>query len=115
MENIVAFVKDNPDAVRKGVAEKAQVLKTGFRRQWARKLRQLQVPAFTPNTMGSWVLRFDDILADALELGPQQNFNAYFGNTNFSQKWIGVLNGKLIEKKVLDGVCKYRILLSIQE
>jgi hypothetical protein len=40
---------------------------------------------------------------------PQQNFNAYFGNTNFSQKWVGALNGKLIEKKVMDGVCKYRI------
>lgn len=39
---------------------------------------------------------------------PQQSFNAYFGNTNFSQKWVAALNGKLIEKKVLDGVCKYR-------
>ena len=45
---------------------------------------------------------------------PQQNFNAWFGNTSFSQKWVGALNGKLIEKKVLDGVCKYRMLLSIQ-
>ena len=42
---------------------------------------------------------------------PQQNFNAYFGNTNFSQKWVGVLNGKLIEKKVLNGVSKYCVLL----
>ena len=159
VENLVAFVEGNPDAVRKGVAEKAQALKMGFRRQWARKLRQMQVPAFAPNTKGAWVLRFDDILADALELGPlrnrdfdlpqetiqriteltpkgvpvevsillykyyianreddrdyvllpQQNFNAYFGNTNFSQKWVGALNGKLIEKKVMDGVCKYRI------
>ena len=159
VENLVAFVEDNLDAVRKGIAEKVQALKTGFRRQWARKLRQMQVPAFAPNTKGAWVLRFDDILADALELGPlrnrdfdlpqetiqriteltpkgvpvevsillykyyianreddrdyvllpQQNFNAYFGNTNFSQKWVGALNGKLIEKKVMDGVCKYRI------
>ena len=159
VENLVAFVEDNLDAVRKGIAEKVQALKTGFRRQWARKLRQMQVPAFAPNTKGAWVLRFDDILADALELGPlrnrdfelpegtteelkeltpkgvpvevsillykyyiankeddrdyvllpQQIFNAYFGNTNFSQKWVGALNGKLIEKKVMDGVCKYRI------
>ncbi len=156
VENIVDFVEDNPDAVRKGVAEKAQALKKGFYKQWANKLRQMQVPAFASNTKGAWVLRFDDILADALELGPlqnrdfdlpeetiqhiteltpngvpveasillykyyiankehdreyvllpQQNFNAYFGNTNFSQKWVGALNRKLIEKKVLDGVCK---------
>ena len=161
VDNIIAFVEANPNAVRKGVVEKAQALKKGFRKQWANKLRQMQVPAFASNTKGAWVLRFDDILADALELGPlqnrdfdlpeemiqrlteltpkgvpvdvsillykyyiankeddreyvllpQQKFNAYFGNTIFSQKWVGALNGKLIEKKVLDGVCKYRIVL----
>ncbi len=129
-------------------------------KQWANKLRQMQVPAFASNTKGAWVLRIDDILADALELGPlknrdfdlpeemiqritdltpkgvpvevsillykdylankehdreyvllpQQNFNAYFGNTNFCQKWIAAFNGKLIEKKVLDGVSKYKVL-----
>lgn len=165
VENMIRFVKANPTAVRKGVAEKMQALKKGFRRQWANKLRQMQVPSFASNTKGAWVLRFDDILAEALELGPlqnrdfdlpeemiqrlteltpkgvpvdvsillykyyiankeddreyvllpQQNFNAWFGNTNFSQKWIAVLNGKLIEKKVLDGVSKYRLCLySIQ-
>ena len=159
VDNIVAFVEANPTAVRKGVAEKAQALKKGFRKQWANKLRQMQVPAFAPNTKAAWVLRFDDILADALELGPlrnrdfdlpeetiqriseltpkgvpvevsillykyylankeddreyvllpQQNFNAWFGNTSFSQKWVAALNGKLIEKKVLDGVSKYKV------
>ena len=33
----------------------------------------MQVPAFALNTKGAWILRFDDILADALELGPLQN------------------------------------------
>ena len=158
MENIISFVEANPTAVRRGVAEKIEALKKGFRKQWANKLRQMQVPAFASNTKGAWVLRFDDILADALELGPlknrnlelpeetihriseltpkgvpvevsillykyylankeddqeyvllpQQNFNAWFGNTNFSQKWVGALNGQLIEKMVLDGVCKYK-------
>ena len=161
VDNIIAFVEANPTAVRKGVAEKVQALKTGFRKQWANKLRQMQVPSFASNTKGAWVLRFDDILAEALELGPlqnrdfdlpeetiqhiteltpkgvpveasillykyyvankgddreyvllpQQNLNAYFGNTNFSQKWVGGLSGKLIEKKVLDGVSKYRLYL----
>ena len=161
MENIIAFLEANPGAVRKEAVSKVQALKKGFRHQWANKVRQMLIPPFAPNTKGAWALRFDDILADALELGPlrnrdsdlpeetaqrlteltpkgvpvevsillykyylankegdweyvllpQQNFNAYFGNTNFSQKWVGALNGKLIEKKVLDGVCKYRIVL----
>ena len=40
---------------------------------------------------------------------PNQNFNAYFGNTNFKQKWLPALSKTLVEKKVSDGVCKYRI------
>lgn len=159
VNNIVAFVEAHPDDVRKEVVSKAQALKEGFREQWAKKLRYMLVPPFTPNTKGAWVLRFDDILADALEIGllknkhfdlpqdvlqrlteltpkgvpieasvmlykyyaankeddqeyvvlPQQNFNAYFGSTAFSQKWVAALNGIVIEKKSSEGVCKYTI------
>ena len=157
--NIIRFVEADPNAVRKGAWDKAQALKTGFRTQWANKVRQMLVPTFASNTRGAWVLRFDDILADALELGPlrnkdfdlpeetvrrlteltpngvpievsillykyyiankaddqdyvllpQQNFNAFFGNTSFSQKWSAALSKTLIEKKVLGGVSKFRI------
>lgn len=30
----------------------------------------MQIPAFSINTKGTWVLKFDYIIADALELGP---------------------------------------------
>ena len=160
VENIVAFVEANPDDVRKEVVTKAQALKAGFRAQWAKKVQQMLIPPFASNTRGAWVLRFDDILADALEFGPlknkdfdlpedvlqclvertpkgvpveasvmlykyyvankeddqeyvvlpQQNFNAYFGSTAFSQKWVTALCGKVIEKKYSEGVCKYRIM-----
>ena len=159
VDNIVAFIQANPNAVRKGKADIVQALKEGFRQQWANKVRQMLIPTFATNTKGAWVLRFDDILADALELGPlrnrdfelsedelrrlteltpdgvpveagfllykyyvankaddqeyvllpQQNFNAYFGTTSFSQKWTAALAKTLIEKKVLGGVSKYKI------
>lgn len=159
VDNIVAFIETNPNAVRKDKAEKVQTLKNGFRQQWANKVRQMQIPTFAANTKGAWVLRFDDVLADALELGPlqnkdfdlpedirqrlseltpdgvpleasillykyyvdnkandqkyvvlpNQNFNAYFGTTSFSQKWTAALSKTLIEKKLLGGVSKYRI------
>ena len=157
--NIIRFVEANPNYVRKDKADKVQALKEGFRQQWANKVRQMLVPTFASNTRGAWVLRFDDILADALELGPlqnkdfdlpeetvrrltertpdgvpveasillykyyvvnreddrdyvllpQQNFNAFFGNTSFSQKWSAALGKTLIEKKVLGGVSKYLV------
>ena len=160
VENIVAFVEANPDDVRKEVVTKVQALKAGFRAQWAKKVQQMLIPPFASNTRGAWVLRFDDILADALELGPlqnkdfnlpadvlqrlaeltpkgvpveasvmlykyyvanreegrdfvvlpNQNFNAFFGTTAFSQKWTAALTGKVIEKKYSEGVCKYRIM-----
>ena len=69
VDSIIAFVEAHPGAVRKGVSEKTLALKQGFRTQWANKVRQMLVPTFAPNTKGAWVLRFDDILADVLELG----------------------------------------------
>lgn len=160
-ESVIAFVEANPSAVRKEALTKVQALKKGFRHQWANKIRQMLIPPFASNTKGAWVLRFDDILADALELGPlqnkdfdlsdetvqrlaeltpegvpvevsillykyyvankaddqeyvllpQENFNAYFGNTNFRQKWAPALSRTLNEKKVLDGVCKYKLVI----
>ena len=159
VDNIVAFIEANPNAVRKGKADIVQALKNCFRQQWAKKVRQMLIPTFASNTKGAWVLRFDDILADALEWGPlqnkdfdlseetlqrlteltpdgipveasfllykyyvankaddqeyvllpQQNFNAYFGTTSFSQKWTAALSKTLIEKKVLGGVSKYKV------
>ena len=163
VDNIVAFIEANPNAVRKDKADKVQALKNGFRQQWANKVRQMLIPTFASNTKGAWVLRFDGILADALELGPlenkdfdlpeetvqrlteltpggvpvdvsillykyyianraddqeyvvlpNQNFNAYFGTTSFSQKWTAALGKALVEKKVLGGLSKYRITLGL--
>ena len=75
VKNVIQFVKDNPNITSKSAADNCEILKEGFAREWIKKVRQMQVPAFALNTKGAWILRFDDILADALELGPLQNFN----------------------------------------
>lgn len=76
VQNVIQFVRDNPSITSKSAAENCEILKEGFTREWKKKVRQMQVPAFALNTKGAWVLRFDDILADALELGPLQNYDA---------------------------------------
>ena len=73
VQSIIQFVKDNPSVTSKSAADNCEILKEGFTREWKKKVRQMQEPAFALNTKGAWVLRFDDILADALELGPLQN------------------------------------------
>ena len=70
IKNVIRFVKANPDKVSKSAYKKCADFSTGFTAQWKKKVRQLQVPIFALNTKGAWTLRFDDIIADALEAGP---------------------------------------------
>ena len=69
IKNVIRFVKANPDKVSKSAYKKCESISTGFTAQWKKKIRQLQVPIFALNTKGTWTLRFDDIIADALEIG----------------------------------------------
>lgn len=69
IKNVIRFVKANPDKVSKSAYKKCADFSTGFTAQWKKKVRQLQVPIFALNTKGAWALRFDDIIADALEAG----------------------------------------------
>ena len=70
IKSVIRFVKANPDKVSKSAYKKCEDLSAGFTAQWKKRVRQLQVPIFALNTKGAWTLRFDDIIADALELGP---------------------------------------------
>ena len=67
---LLKFIDDNPELVTKALSDKQPGISTGFTAQWKKKVRQFQVPIFSLNTKGAWTVRFDDILADALEAGP---------------------------------------------
>lgn len=73
VHNICVFVKNNTGSVSKTTASKCELLRKGFDKEWEKKVIQFQVPIFSTTTIGSWILRFDDVLADALELGKLQN------------------------------------------
>jgi hypothetical protein len=146
----------------KATLAKAEPLKKDFDAAWRAKVKQFQVSLYSPETKGAWVLRFDDVLADALELGPLtdktfsfsedekarihallpeglpyevaetviaycianksddsdyvilpvSNFDAYFGNTSFSHKWLNLFPDTLLERdKQSFGVCRVRSLI----
>lgn len=73
VENMTRFVTEHPEKVRKDAWENACKLKQGFRRFWAKKVDHIQAVPFSENTKGKWGLRIEDVLADALVLGPLQN------------------------------------------
>jgi hypothetical protein len=157
---VIRFTRKNPTLVSKSAMGSCDILSEKFNREWKKKVRQLQVPIFALNTKGAWVMRFDDIIADALNLGalrnteitftseeleqlkaatpkgvpnevipmliayyrvnkieesdwvllPVSSFDAYFGSTGFSKKWLNQISGEIVERqKQSFGVCRYRI------
>ena len=164
VHGIAHFMKNNPDKVNKSAHGKADVIDKEFDAAWRKKVVQFQVPIFSQGTSGAWVLRFDDVLADALELGPLRNnsidlpddilnrmealrpekvpaevirtlvayyiankpedsewvvlpvtnFDAYFGSTMFSRKWLPAIPESIImrERERL-GVARFRASQSI--
>lgn len=159
VHNIAQFMKSNPDTVSKTAYSKADIIDKEFDAAWRRKVVQFQVPIFSQGTNGAWVLRFDDVLADALELGPLRNnsvnlpndilnrmetlrpekvpaevirtllayyiankpedsewvilpvtnFDAYFGSTMFSKKWLPAIPETLIvREREQFGVARYK-------
>ncbi len=66
----MAFAQNNPKVVRKAYSEAAGELDKKFGAEWRKKVRQFQMPLFSSNADAAWIIRFDDVIADALELGP---------------------------------------------
>ena len=68
----MAFAQNNPKVVRKAYSEAAGELDKKFGAEWRKKVRQFQMPLFSSNADAAWIIRFDDVIADGLELGPLQ-------------------------------------------
>ena len=146
--------------MRKTVAEKAEIIEKKFHTAWRNKVLQYQVAIFSPQTKGAWTLRFDDVIADALELGPLlqmgpelssalleelqsatpsgipfeivqtltayyiankpedsdwvvlpvTNFDAYFGGTSFSKKYLRMIPEAIMVRDGMGfGICRYKM------
>ena len=64
------FMLAHPEKVRSTSLKYAEVIHSKFAAAWRSKVMQYQIPIFASQTKGAWTLRLDDVLADALELGP---------------------------------------------
>ncbi len=64
------FALARPDLVHKNYAVSAGKLDKLFDREWRSKVLQYQTESLSTLTEGAWTIRFDDMIADALELGP---------------------------------------------
>ncbi|MBR1384145.1 MAG: hypothetical protein IJ555_10135, partial [Ruminococcus sp.] len=73
VHKVIAFVKEQGDNVSKAAIGSAKILSEEFDGARRRKVIQYQIPIFSPQTKGRWVLRFDDIIGDALVQGELRN------------------------------------------
>ena len=76
VHGIEKFIKKNPDKVSVSAKKNAPILHSKWNTWWRDKVMQFQHPIFMEETRGGWIIRFDDILADALELGPLRDMDS---------------------------------------
>ena len=69
VHGIADYILSNPNKTSKGAYDNAIAIKSGFDKKWRNKVIQFQIPIFSEKTKGAWIVRFDDVIADALELG----------------------------------------------
>lgn len=105
IRSVIRFVKANPDKVSKSAFKKCENLSVGFTTQWKKRVRQLQVPIFALNTKGAWTLRFDDILADALEAGSLRTEEILLPETVIERLENSDTNG--VPKEIIAEVFRY--------
>ena len=68
LHDIANFIDINRDKVSKATHKLADNIEK-LEDAWRKKVIQFQIPIFSEGTKGDRILRFDDVIADALELG----------------------------------------------
>ena len=107
------FMLTHPEKVRSTSLKYAEVLRSKFAAAWRSKVMQYQIPIFAPQTKGAWTLiryylanRQDDCEWVVL---PVASFDAYFGDTSFSKKYLPKIPPEIMERSNAFGISRYRI------
>ena len=73
VHNVAAAVLDNAGNNTNSMASNALTIVKKFNKGWCNKVMQAQTSLYTKTTKGAWIIRFEDIVAEAKELGPLKN------------------------------------------
>jgi len=71
----------------------------------AKKVIQFQIPIFSEGTKGDLILRFDDVIADALELGALRTESVLL--TNEQKQWLAKLTPLKVPLRVTRTLLEY--------
>lgn len=76
IRSISALAQENPKKVKAAIRSSLVGKSDAFEKKWRNKVRQFQVPIFLESTEAMWQIRFDDVIANALTLGPLREMEA---------------------------------------
>lgn len=74
---------------------------------WRKKVIQYQIPIFSEGTKGDLILRFDDVIADALELGALRTESIRL--TAEQEQWLAEVTPKSVPLNVTRTLLEYYI------
>ena len=76
IRGIAAYAQAHPQKVKSNVKRYLTDRIDDYETAWRNKVRQYQIPIFLESTDAIWQIRFDDVVANALTLGPLRDMEA---------------------------------------
>ncbi len=106
LHGIVNFINANRDKVGKSTLKIADSIEK-LEDAWRKKVIQYQIPIFSAGTKGDLILRFDDVIADALELGALRTESIRL--TSEQEPWLAEVTPKSVPLNVTRTLLEYYI------
>lgn len=104
LHGIVSFINANRDAVGKSTHKLADNIEK-LEDAWRKKVIQYQIPIFSEGTKGDLILRFDDVIADALGLGALRREPITL--TEEQEQWLAEVTPKSVPLNVTRTLLEY--------
>lgn len=106
LHDIANFIDINRDKVSKATHKLADNIER-LEDAWRKKVIQYQIPIFSTGTKGDRILRFDDVIADALELGALRIESIRL--TDEQELWLAEVTPKSVPLNVTRTLLEYYI------
>ena len=106
LHGIANFINANRDKVGKSTHKIADSIEK-LEDAWRKKVIQYQIPIFSEGTKGDLILRFDDVIADALELGALRQESITL--TEEQEQWLAAVTPKSVPLNVTRVLLEYNI------
>ena len=104
LHDIANFIDINRDKVSKATHKLADNIER-LEDAWRKKVIQFQIPIFSEGTKGDLILRFDDVIADALELGALRTESVLL--TNEQEQWLAEVTPPKVPLRVTRTLLEY--------